>query len=148
MSSPEQSTTAQTTENANEFIFTDYENKTHITFYPQAPGPIPSDPAKRGARLDYEGVEGKFTFLGDQVENQPGPLGSLITVVLKLRTDTGGLTFSLALPPVSMAGKKKQTFDTVAIKTKSIGFVLPEGATLFYTVANLRGVAEDVILPL
>jgi hypothetical protein len=47
-----------------------------------------------------------------------------------------------------MAGKKKEAFHTVAIKTKSFGILIKEGARLIYTVVHLRGVAEVVILPL
>ena len=93
-------------------------------------------------------MEGTLTFLGQQIENQPGPLGSLITVTLEGSIDAGALTFSLALPPINMAGKKKETFHTVAIKTKSFGILIKEGARLLYTVVPLRGVAEVVILPL
>jgi len=148
MTQQAETSTAQQTENANKFVFTDHDGTTHVVFYPQAPGPIRSDPSKRGARLDYEGVEGTLTFLGQQIENQPGPLGSLITVTLEGSIDAGALTFSLALPPINMAGKKKETFHTVAIKTKSFGILIKEGARLLYTVVPLRGVAEVVILPL
>lgn len=148
MTQQEQTNTVQQTETANKFVFTDYEGITHVVFFPQAPGPIPSDPAKRGARLDYSGVEGSFTFLGEQIENQAGPLGSLITVALEKSIDAEALTFSLALPPVNMADKKEQGFDTVAIKTKSFGLLIKEGARLVYTVVPLRGVAEVAILPL
>ncbi|MBV9390273.1 MAG: hypothetical protein JOY96_00120 [Verrucomicrobia bacterium] len=140
--------TSTATENANKFVFHDHEDATHVVYYPQAPGPIPSDPTKRGARLDYEGPEGTFSFLGDQIENQAGPLGSLITVALERSIDAGELAFSLVLPPVNMGTEQRETFHTVAIKTKSFGILIKKGARLTYTLVHLKGVAELVILPL
>jgi hypothetical protein len=67
---------------------------------------------------------------------------------LEKSIDAGGVTFTLALPPVNMAGKKKQAFDTVAIKTKSFGVLLREGAELIDAAMCLNGIAEEVILPL
>jgi hypothetical protein len=136
---------AQPTEGANTFTFTDEKGTTQVVFFPEAPGPLP-----KGAhsRLDYKGPEGNFTFSRDQVASQDSPLGLLITVVLERSIDAGALTFTLALPPVNMAGKKKQTFDTVAIKTKSFGVLPREGARLIDTAIYLEGVAEIVPLPL
>jgi hypothetical protein len=45
-----------------------------------------------------------------------------------------------------MGGKKKQTFDTIGVKTASVGFIIKEGAQRTYTVLYLKGLAEDVIL--
>ncbi len=147
MSSQEQSTTAQPTEGANRFTFKEDKGNTKVVFFPQAPGPLRSPP-QGGSQLEYQGVEGNFTFSGDEIARQDSPLGSLITVALEKSIDAGSLTFTLALPPVNMAGKKKQAFDTVAIKTKSFGILPREGAKLIDTAMCLDGVAEEVILPL
>ena len=130
---------------ANRFTFRDEKGTTQVVFFPEAPGPLP-----KGAhsRLDYNGPEGSFTFTRDQVASQDSPLGLLITVALERSIDAGALTFTLVLPPVNMAGKKKQTFDTVAVKTKSFGILPREGARLLDTAMGLEGVAESVILPL
>jgi hypothetical protein len=135
----------QPTAGANRFTFRDEKGTTQVVFFPEAPGPLP-----KGAhsRLDYKGPEGGFTFTRDQVVSQDSPLGLLITVTLARSIDAGALTFTLALPPVNMAGKKKQTFDTVAVKTKSFGILPREGAKLIDTAICLEGVAEIVPLPL
>jgi hypothetical protein len=147
MNLPRKSTIAQETKNANKYILTDDAGTTQIVFFPDAPGPISTDPAKRGAQLDYTGVEGSFTFVGQQIATQDSPIGSLITVALEKNIDAGAVTFTLALPPVNLAGKKKQVFDTVGIKTKSFGNLPREGAKLIDTALCLGGVAENVILP-
>jgi hypothetical protein len=136
---------AQPIESANKFTFRDYKDTTHVTFFPEAPGPLP---AGAHSRLDYKGPEGSFTFVRDQITSQDSPLGLLITVALEKSIDSGALTFTLVLPPVNMAGKKKQAFDTVAIKTKSFGILPREGAKLVDTAICLESLAEIVILPL
>jgi len=137
---------AQPTEGANRFTFRDEIGTTQVVFFPEAPaGPLP-----KGAhsRLDYKGPEGSFTFSRDQVASQDSPLGLLITVALERSIDAGALLFTLALPPVNMAGKKEQNLNTVAIKTKSFGILPKEGAKLINTATSLEGVAEIVPLPL
>jgi hypothetical protein len=131
---------------ANKFSFTDVNKTTQIVFFPQEPGPIT---LPGGPQLNYEGVEGNFIFRGsNEVEQQDGPLGSLFTVVLEKTIDAGALTLTLVLPPVNLAGKKQQIFETVAIKTKSFGILPREGARLTYEVLYLNGLAEVAILPL
>jgi len=137
------------TQQANKFTFTACEGSVQIIFFPQAPVPGPIHPGQVGAsELKYQGQEGNLTFLGDQIEKKDSPLGLLITVVLERSVDAGALTFTLILPPVNLAGKKRQTFDTVGIKTKSFGILPREGAELTYEVLDLKGIAESVILPL
>ena len=68
--------------------------------------------------------------------------------MLERSIDAGALTLTLVLPPVNLASNEKQTFHTVAIKTKSFGILPREGARLTYEVIALQGVAEKVILPL
>ena len=140
--------TVQQQREANKFTFTDRHSNTHIVFFPDAPGPLrPGQPA--GApELEYRGKEGNFTFLGDQIQKQDSPLGSLLAVVLERSIDAGALSLTLVLPPVNLGGKEKQPFHTVAIKTKSFGILPREGARLTYEVLELQGVAESVILPL
>lgn len=137
------------TQQANKFTFTASEGSVQIIFFPQAPFPGPIHPGQEGAsELQYQGKEGNLTFLGDQIEKKDSPLGLLITVVLERSVDAGALTLTLIIPLVNLAGKKRQTFHTVAIKTKSFGILPREGAELTYEVLDLKGVAESVILPL
>jgi hypothetical protein len=136
----------QAVQQANKYTFTDANKTTEIVFFPQEPGPIT---LPGGPQLNYKGIEGSFTFRGsNEVEQQDGPLGSLFTVVLEKSIDAGALTLTLVLPPVNLAGKKTQTFETVAIKTKSFGILPREGARLIYEVVCLSGLAEIAILPL
>lgn len=124
-----------------QFTFSDDAGTTKVIF---APFPIsgPPPPAShRGPRLDYQGVQGNFSFLDDQVHILDTPLGSLITVGSLDLESTVRIT--LVLPAINMAGKKNQIFDTVAIKTQTAGVPI-EGAALSYSVLLLHGLAEEI----
>lgn len=142
------SATGLQTDGATRFTFRDHHHSTRIIFYPNRPGPISHAEPHTGPKLDYKGVEGTFTFFSDRIEIQDSPIGSLITVPLENSIDSGALTFTLALPPVNMAGAEKQTFDAVGIKTKSFGLLRRDGAMLIDTAICLQAVAEDVRLPM
>ena len=130
---------------ANHFTFTG-EN-THIVYFTQAPGPIhPGEDPSKG-QLEYQGVEGSHTFRGNQIDVQSTPLGTLITVVLKVNNDTGGLNFTLILPNVRKSGKVLH-FQTLGIKTATRGFILSDGPDATYSVFPLFGTADNVIIPL
>ena len=130
---------------ANEFTFTG--DQTQVTYFPVAPGPLHK--GDEGGEVIYEDRDGKRTFRGKEVQVLGSPLGTLVTVVLKLNIDTGGLTFTLLVPKVfEVTRQKPVAFVTVAIKTSSRGNFLSPGADLTYTVLPLLGEAKDVILPL
>lgn len=129
----------------NEFTFAG--DRTEITFYPVAPGPI--RPGEEGASLRYAGVEGDFTFHGHDVGQAQSSLGTLLSVVLKRQDDTGGITLTVLLPHVTgVTGQNPVTFETLAIKASSRGFTARPGADLTYTIVPLLGTAQEVILPL
>lgn len=118
---------------------------TRIVYYPQAPG-LESSQAARVPQVEYTGPEGQFMFRGEDVTQLPSRLGLLITVTLQPDFDTGQLDCTLVLPRVYLAGKKAQSFATIAIKAKSQGFVVDHaGADLTYEVVSLRGMAEGVV---
>jgi hypothetical protein len=130
---------------ANKFTFTG--DQTHITFFPQTPGPIVI--GHEGSELIYEGPEGNFTFFGKDISRQESHLGTLLTVTLRRGIDGFNLTLTLLLPPiVGVTRDNPVTFETLAIKATS-GMIPPRaGAQLTYVVVPLTGKAEDVILPL
>lgn len=123
----------------NRFTLTDRASQTRIVFLPQA---LADD--LKVPQLNYQGLEGQFTFSGDQIEQQASPLGHLITVTLQPDADAGQLNLSLILPPVNLGEVKQQDFVALAIKTRSRSrFVVnPQpGAELAYRVLNLQGIA-------
>lgn len=148
MTQTEPTTTKQPQPQANRFTLSNIleAGKTQIIFFPQAPGPAQ---AGKSAQLNYQGPEGKFTFRGDDITQLQSRLGLLITVTLKPDLDAGELALTLVLPPVNLAGQRQQEFETLAIKTRSLGFVVDRsGAQLKYDVLKLQGIAEAAILPL
>ena len=135
---------------ANQFCLNDASSNTLITFNPVAPGPLIAGQPVGGSRLEYKGEEGSFVFSGDQIQRQDGPLGCLISVTLRPNADTGALILTLILPTVAQAGMsgQLQPFKTIAIKTRTRGFVAPVGADRTYTVVQLDGQASTVAMPL
>jgi hypothetical protein len=131
---------------ANVFTFTG--DRTTITYFPQTPGPLIV--GQEGGKFEYQGIEGNHTFFGRDIHVQESPLGSLLTVTLKVRDDTGGLTLTVLVPRVFGASVEKRntvTFETIAIKASSRGSVVSEGAELAYTILPLLGTARNQILP-
>jgi hypothetical protein len=130
---------------ANQFTFSG--DRTQITYRTERGGPI--RPGQQGGILEYQGIEGDFTFTGDEITLQDTTLGTLVTVTLKVNNDTGGLTVTVLIPRIIGAGLNKPvTFATVAIKTASRGFIATPGPSLTYTIVPLVGVASVVIIPL
>lgn len=134
------------TTQAKRFTLSDRDSKTKINFFPQSPGPV--RPGK-DSQLNYQGPEGGFTFRGEEITQQQSRIGLLITVTLQSdAADAGEIALTLVLPPVNLAGKKAQELETIAIKTRSFGFVVDRsGAQLKYEVLSLKGFAQAVILP-
>ncbi|KAM3091413.1 hypothetical protein ACKFKG_25700 [Phormidesmis sp. 146-35] len=138
-----QSERPKTQPEASLFKFSDREGATNIAFYPQAP----KAQSGRESQLDYRGVEGSFTFRGEQITQQQSKLGLLISVTLQPDVDAGELSLTLILPPVNLAGEKQQDFTTLAVKARSLGFVVDRsGAQLKYEVLPLKGIAEGAVL--
>jgi hypothetical protein len=139
--------TAPQIQGGNKFTFTSEDGSTQVIFFPTAPGPIVQGQPV-GPRLEYTGEEGNFVFLGDQVRIQESPLGVLLTVTLKLNVDTGGITFTIVLPVVRGAAQgQPQPFETIGIKTTTVGFVIKPGAQSSYYAITLDSVAEIIELP-
>lgn len=131
---------------ANVFTFTG--DRTDIVYFTQTPGPLVV--GQEGGKLTYQGIEGNFTFFGRDIRLQESPLGTLLTVTLKVNDDTGGLTLTVLVPQVfgaSVQTRNTVTFETIAIKASSRGFVVSEGVELAYTILPLLGAAKNEILP-
>ena len=131
---------------ANVFTFTG--DRTTITYFPQTPGPLTSG-QEEGGKFDYQGIEGNHTLFGGDIGLQESPLGTQLTVTLKVRDDTGGLTLTVLVPRVFGASIEKGNtvpFETIAIKASSRGSVVSDGAELAYTILPLLGMARNEIL--
>ncbi|HYU71794.1 MAG TPA: hypothetical protein VEL31_03850 [Ktedonobacteraceae bacterium] len=138
---------AQTNPGPNMYTFSG-EN-TQITYYTQTPGPLVVGEDASGGRLEYHGVEGEHTVSGHALQKQDSPLGTLLTVLLKPNNDTGGLTLTVLLPGVfGVTFENPVTFQTLAIKTASRGFVATPGAQFTYEIVPLLATAKMVFIPL
>ena len=129
---------------ANKFTFEG--DRTQITYFPTAPGPIVV--GQEGGRLEYHGIEGDLTFTGPQIELRDSPLGTLVTVPFISNPDLGVRTLTLLVPQAfGVTREKPLTFETLAIKATGRGFIATPGVGRTYTILPLLGTAADVILP-
>ena len=136
----------------NQFKLSDHEKKTHVTLNLQTHGPLVQGSTAQAPTLQYEGVEGTFTFSGQQVTVEISALGKMYTVTLNIVPDLRTLLFTLLLPPViHKAGESKQAFDTIAIKserhTSIQGPPTTPGAATTYTCVKMHGTAAKVQVP-
>jgi hypothetical protein len=130
---------------ANEFMFTG--DRTQINYLTRSPGPIRPGEEDNGS-LEYQGIEGDRTFSGKEIQLQESPLGILLTVTLKLRGDTGGLTITVLIPQViDVTEGNPVTFETIGIKASSRGNLGGPGVELAYTILPLLATAKKVPMP-
>lgn len=127
---------------ANHFTFTG-EN-TSIVFDTQTPGPLTPGEDVSGGQLQYQGVEGDHTFRGKELVVEQSALGTLITIVLKVNNDTGGLNFTLLLPHVTVSADKELSFQILGVKMATRGFIAGDGPQANYAVFPLLGTAQNV----
>jgi hypothetical protein len=136
----------------NQFKLSDHEKKTNVTLSLQKGGPLVQGSTAQGPTLQYEGVEGKFSFSGDQIVTETNALGKTFTVTLNIVPDLRTLLFTLVLPPVThKAGERTQAFETIAIKsehhTSILGKPTNPGAATTYVVVKMHGTAGSVQIP-
>jgi len=131
----------------NLFEFATHSGKTKISYYPFAPGPLIQGRTP-GPSFQYDGPEGTLNFRAEQITQSNTPAGQLLSVVLKAQDDTGSLTFSLLLPPVTMGTDDSQSFSTYGIKARHAGSIQKPGAQVTYEIECFTGEAKSVALPL
>jgi hypothetical protein len=131
---------------ANAFTF--IGDRTQISYITRAlGGPIHPGEEDNG-RLDYQGVEGDRIFSGKEIQLQESPLGTLLTVVLQRRDDTGGLTITILIPQaIDVTREDPVTFQTMGIKASSRGNFGGPGVELAYTILPLLATAKIELLP-
>ena len=130
---------------ANEFTFTG--DRTQINYLTRSLGPIRVGEEDNGS-LVYQGIEGDYKFSGKGIQLQESPLGTLITVTLQLRGDTGGLTITVLVPQViDVTRGNPVTFETIGIKASSRGNFGGPGVELAYTILPLLATAKIVPMP-
>jgi hypothetical protein len=95
-------------------------DRTQISYITRAlGGPIHPGEEDRGS-LAYQGIEGDYKFSGKDIQLQEGPLGTLLTVVLRLRGDTGGLTITILIPQaIDVTREDPVTFQTLGALFRS-----------------------------
>jgi hypothetical protein len=130
---------------ANQFTFSG--DRTQIGYLTRSLGPIHLGDVDHG-RLEYQGIEGDFTFSGKDIQLQESPLGTLLTVVLRRRGNTAGLTITVLVPHVvDVTRDNPVTFETVGIKASSRGNFGGPGVELGYTILPLLATANIVPMP-
>ncbi len=133
---------------ANQFQFSSHSGSTNVTYLPLSFGPPIAGHIKEPSFV-YDGPEGQLDFSGSQIVKEETLMGTVLSVVLKPKSDSGSRTFSLFLPPVMMGDSRSQTFITYAVKTQTMGTLVEiVGAQLTYEIERFKGEAEIVPVPL
>ncbi|HEY6409625.1 MAG TPA: hypothetical protein VIY29_19370, partial [Ktedonobacteraceae bacterium] len=76
--------------------------------------------------FDFQGPYGSqesLTFIGSDISTQQSVLGTLVSVSLVRTIDAGNTVLTLLLPYVRLAGQEAQSFETLAIITKTYGIL-------------------------
>jgi len=122
---------------------------TRITYYTQNPGPLIAGEDTSGGRLEYQDGEESRVFTGNSLQLQDSLLGTLLTVVLKVNNDTGGLLLTILLPRIfGVTHEHAVDFETFAIRTATRGSVVAPGTGQTYTIIHLSATANIVAMPL
>jgi len=130
---------------ANEFTFAG--DRTAITYFPVAPGPVVV--GQEGGLLQYQGVEGSHSFRGHDISLADTQLGTLVSVVLEANPDRGTVTATVVVPHVTGVTRESPVvFETMALKTTGRGFIATPGADRTYTILPMLATAKQVVLPL
>jgi hypothetical protein len=129
-----------------EFVSETWDKK--ITFYPVfSVGPVVPG-QEPGPLFHYDGPEGKLIFRGSQVIQQDGPLGKLVTVVIKPQQGAGSTAFLLFLPNVSLGPFNAQAFTTYGIRADHSGNIEAVGARTTYRMECFNGLAKAIASPM
>jgi hypothetical protein len=98
--------------------------------------------------FDYQspyGPQESLAFTGSEIRTQQSELGTLVSVSLLRTIDAGNTVLTLLLPFVRLTGQNAQSFETLAIITKTYGILPHQGAQPTYQVVSLSGSAKMVI---
>ena len=96
------------------------------------------------AQLDYQEAQGSRTFIGNKINSEQSPLGTLVTVFLHQTVDMGSTTLTLVVPGVNLQNTTEQPIETFAVVTTNLFSILEmhkPRQTQVYHIHALRGMA-------
>jgi hypothetical protein len=104
----------------------------HITYSTKGPDGKP--------HFTYQDLHQTLQLSGDEIRGANTEIGTLISVTIRLTVDTGGTSFSVLLPRVTIPGEQSVPIRTDGITTLHKFSVVPmTGQRDFYTVTPLTG---------
>lgn len=136
----------------NTFTCTNAAGDMKITYHPCAWGPL--TPGENSPVCDYQGKEGNYCFIGQEVLEQDGPFGRIITVDLTKMLGAGAapVTMTFFLPTVNMpgAGSAAPSFQTCCVRSqgKTAATSPGTGAQISYQMMPMQGTAACLPKPL
>jgi hypothetical protein len=95
----------------------------------------------------YQDATQTLTFEGDQIRTVATEIGTLVTVTLRMTTDSGSTSFTLLVPRVNLGSSHQAPIHTEGITTLHRFSVVPafnQGQTELYTVTPLTGTASFI----
>ena len=96
--------------------------------------------------FEYQDAHQYQVFRDDQIDTTQSPIGTLVTVTLRLTVDSGSTSFTLLVPNVNLSGPgvpvQITTEGITTVHRFSIAPSLLRGQLELYTFTTLRGTAE------
>jgi hypothetical protein len=88
-------------------------------------------------------------FRFDQIDTVQTPLGSMLTVTIRMTIDSGATLFSFFLPEINVPGEQTVGFNTIGVyKDISGPIVIPREVKIAWCSIQLSGSAQNIIVPL
>ena len=129
------------------YTFSNHKKSVEISYATDRKGPPPTQFIV-AATLTYNGPEGQLKFTGSQIQSQDTPLGTLLSVVLKVNPIGGNTNLSIFLPAISFGNNSTtENFSTYFVKSQVHPHLVAgiNNVGMTYDVEPLTGVAHEIV---
>ena len=129
------------------YDFSNHKKSVEISYNTERRGPPPTEFIV-AATLTYNGPEGQLKFTGSQIQSQDTPLGTLLSVVLKVNEFNGNTNLSIFLPSITFGNNSDMEKFSTYMVTSQVHPHLVAGLTtigMTYNVEPLSGIAREIL---
>ena len=96
-------------------------------------------------KFTYQDLHQTLSFSGEEIRSVQTDVGTSVSVTIRLTVDTGGTTFTLLIPRVSIPGEQSVPIQTIGITTVHKFSVIPIiGQRDLYHTTHLTGNAARI----
>jgi hypothetical protein len=129
------------------YDFSNHKKSVEISYNTERRGPPPTEFIV-AATLTYNGPEGQLKFTGSQIQSQDTPLGTLLSVVLKVNEFNGNTNLSIFLPAITFGTTSDmEKFSTYMVKSQVHPHLIAgiNSVGMTYDVEPLTGIAREIV---